>query len=154
MKKIDTKYIVSIIVILFTIVSIFFIISRVNVNKKIIYYSYTKMNGFILIEDTMTIYDNGTVEKIYEANNEEKIYKSKLSREEFAKIREIINNIENSELHLVEKTTFDEIIYDDVKEYINLNKKIFLNNQNIRYTNEYIKELDKKILEIKESHFK
>jgi len=154
MKKIGVKYVVMTLVILIIIVSVFLIISIDNANKKTIYYRYVTTNGIILTEERITIYDNGTVEKLYKADDEEKISKSKLSREELDEIRTLITNIENSELHLVENITFEKIMYDDVEEYINLNKKIILNDKNINYTNEYIEELDKSIGKIKESLFK
>lgn len=154
MKKIGVKYVVMTLVILIIIVSVFLIISIGNANKKTIYYRYVTTNGIILTEERITIYDNGTVEKLYKADDEEKISKSKLSREELDEIRTLITNIENSELHLVENITFEKIMYDDVEEYINLNKKIILNHKNINYTNEYIEELDKSIGKIKESLFK
>lgn len=156
MKKICNKYIVSIIAILVIIIALVSIINIVGKNKKIIFYSYEKINGFLLTKDTIIIYDDGSIERVYEVedNDEKYRYRLKLPKEQSTKIKEIITNIENSELYIEENVTLDKLLYDDIEKYININKKIILNDNNTKCTNKYIEELDKKVEEIKQEYLK
>lgn len=158
MKKMHSKYVLLIIISLAIIAALFIRINNINQNGKIIFYSYKKVDGILLTEENIIIYNDGTMLKSYKVENTDELYeyKFKLPEEEFTQIRKTMTNIENSELHIAEDSFWNDIIYNfgNIEEYINLNKKIILQDNNVIYTNEYIKELYKNIEQIKQKYLK
>jgi len=146
MKKIFERYLILIIVVLAIVINI------TSHSEEIIYCNYKRIEGFVITEEILIIQKNGTIEKIDRVDKEEKIQKAKLTKEELNKISEIMINIENSELILKKDTEVAEIIYAELEEYINNNRKINLIKDDISYTNEHIEELNKSIDEIQQKY--
>ena len=155
MKKLRKTHVVGIIIILTIITALFIIRKNSNQKEKIIFYSYEKINGFLLTEETITIYNDGTIYKV-EDTDELKKEKFKITDKELNKIKKIITNIENSQLFVVAASEWDNIIYSqgENEKYIYGNKKIILRENNVIYTNENIEEFYKDIEEIKQKYLK
>lgn len=148
MKKIFERYLILIILILGIIINI------TSHNQEIIFCNYKRIEGFVSTEEVLIIQKNGNIEKIDRLDMEEKIQKAKLTQEDLNKIKDIMINIENTQLSLKEDTAVSEFIYAELEEYINVNRKINLIDNNTSYTNEYIEELNKCIEEIQQKYLK
>lgn len=125
-----------IIMALITIVVIILIVIN-KTSYKIIYSEYLKTNGFNTSTETIEIFENGVMIRKMKVRDYETELKKKLTKKELKELKELIKNVEESDL--IWKSNSDSFSSNTTR--INLNKNIVISTKDKYCANEEVREL-------------